>query len=389
MEIERRIFSKINDSLNFFPVVSIIGPRQVGKTTLAKMIRGNSDKSSIYLDLELQSDLNKLQDAELFFSHHKDKLVVIDEVQNKKEMFPVLRALVDQTRKPGQFLLLGSASPDLLRGSSESLAGRIAYHQLFPFDLTEIPADISQIDLWIKGGFPDALLAPKDDLRRRWLENFVHTYLNRDLLQLGLNASPTVIHNLWTMAAHLNGQLFNASNLAKSLGVTTPTVIRYVNFLEEAFLLNTLHPFSKNIKKRLVKSPKIYLTDTGILHHLLRIPDFDALAGNPLIGNSWESFVINQITALKEEFTDIYFYRTHNGAEVDLVFTKGLKVIATAEIKYSNSPHLTKGNMNAIEDLKAPNNYVITPSSDDYSIKKDIRVCSLNSFIHNYLPTLS
>lgn len=389
MEIKRKIFNKIKDSLNFFPVVSIIGPRQVGKTTLAKIIRGNIDKSSIYLDLELQSDLNKLQDAELFFSHHKDKLVVIDEVQNKKELFPVLRALVDQTREPGQFLLLGSASPDLLRDSSESLAGRIAYHQLFPFDLTEIPAGISQIEIWIKGGFPDALLAPNEGLRRRWMENFVHTYLNRDLLQLGLNASPTVIRNLWTMIAHLNGQLFNASSLAKSLGITTPTVKRYVDFLEEAFLLKTLHPFSKNIKKRLVKSPKIYLTDTGILHHLLRIPDFDALAGNPLIGNSWESFVINQITALKEEFADIYFYRTHNGAEVDLVFTKGLKVIATAEIKYSNSPRLTKGNINAIEDLKAPANYIITPSSDDYFIKKDIRVCSLNSFINNYLPTLN
>lgn len=388
MTISRRIGSEINDSLGFFPVVAIIGPRQVGKTTLAKAIMANVSKPTLYLDLELQSDLNKLDDAELFFSYHTDKLVVVDEVQNKKELYPLLRALVDKTGEPGQFLLLGSASPELIRHSSESLAGRIAYHQLFPFDLTEIPESVTQNDLWMKGGFPKSLFAPGKDLSQKWMENFVSTYLNRDLLQLGLSASPTTIRNLWSMMAYLNGQLFNATNLANSLDVTTPTVKRYIDFLEEAFLLKSLHPFSWNMKKRLVKSPKIYLTDTGILHYLTGITDFNSLAGNPIIGSSWESFVVNQLMALKKNQIELYFYRTHQGTEVDLVFTKGLKVVATAEIKYSNSPQLSKGNYLAFEDLKAPVNFVITPSSDDYLFRQDIRICSLKTFISTYLPLL-
>ena len=388
MEIKRRIIDELKDSLSYFPVVSIIGPRQVGKTTLAKMILNELDKPSIYLDLELHSDLIKLNDAELFLSQHKNKLVVIDEIQNKKELFPQIRALVDQKRNPGQFLLLGSASPELIRNSSESLAGRIAYHQLSPFDITEIPDTISQIKLWINGGFPDALKAPNNDLWQKWMENFIRAYLYRDLLQLGLNASPSTIRNLWSMMAHLNGQLFNATVVANSLGITSPTAKRYIEFLEEAFLIKSLQPFSWNMKKRLVKSPKIYLTDTGVLHYLHRINDFESLSGNPIIGNSWESFVINQISALKKSGYEIYFYRTHNGAEVDLVFTNGMKVICTAEIKYSNSPHLTKGNFIAIEDLNAPSNFVITPSSDDYLIKTNIRICSLKSFVFNYLPSL-
>lgn len=388
MTINRRIVTKIKDSLSFFPVVAIVGPRQVGKTTLAKTIMADSGKSTLYLDLERQSDLFKLNDAELFLSQHNDKLVVIDEVQNKKELYPLLRSLVDEMRKPGQFLLLGSASPELIRDSSESLAGRIAYHQLYPIDLEEAPDYISQNDLWVKGGFPKVLLAQNNELAQQWMENFISTYLNRDLLQLGLNASPKIIRNLWSMVAHLNGHLFNATTLGNSLGVSTPTVKRYVDFLEEAFLLKSLHPFSWNMQKRLVKTPKIYLTDTGILHHLVGVTDLNSLAGNPIIGSSWESFVINQLFALKKSQIEIYFYRTHHGSEVDVVFTKGLKVIATAEIKYSNSPQLSKGNFLAFEDLNAPMNYVITPSSDDYIFKERIRICSLKAFIFNYLPAL-
>ena len=384
--IIRRILAEIKDSLDFFPVVSIIGPRQVGKTTLAQQIMSESEKPTLYLDLELQSDLFKLNDAELFLSQHSDQLIVIDEVQNKKELYPLLRALVDRTRKPGQFLLLGSASPELIRHSSESLAGRIAYHQLYPFDLSEIQDTISQEDLWIKGGFPKVVFAKNSNLANRWMENFISTYLNRDLLQLGLNASPKIIRNLWTMMAHLNGQLFNATTLGNSLGVSTPTVKRYVDFLEEAFLLKSLHPFTWNMQKRLVKTPKLYLSDTGILHHLIGISNLTALSGNPIIGSSWESFVFNQIQALKHNDLNLYFYRTHNGAEVDLVITKGLTILATAEIKYSNSPQLTKGNFLAFEDLNAPMNYLITPSSDDYFFKERIRICSLKAFIFNYLP---
>ncbi len=386
--IIRRIISDIADSLSFFQVVAIVGPRQVGKTTLAKQVTTELDLPSVYLDLELQSDLFKINDAELFFLQNADKLIIIDEVQIRKDLFPLLRAVVDKTRKPGQFLLLGSASPELIRDSSESLAGRVAHHQLFPFDLTEVPDTVSQTDLWMKGGFPPMAINNKPLIANRWMANFISTYLNRDLLQLGLSASPKVIRNLWTILAHLNGQLLNATSIGKSLGITTHTVKRYIDFLEDAFLVKSLHPFYWNISKRLVKSPKIYLTDTGILHHLLNIPDFNSLSGNPIIGSSWEAFVLNQILAVKPNGLDVYFYRTHQGTEADLVFTHGLNVVATAEVKYSNSPQLTKGNFQAIEDLNAPINFVITPSSDDYLFKERIRVCPLVDFINKYLQHL-
>jgi len=205
---------------------------------------------------------------------------------------------------------------------------------------------------------------------------------------LGLNASPKIIRSLWTMMAHLNGQLFNATTLGNSLGISTPTVKRYIDFLEDAFLLKSLHPFSWNMTKRLVKTPKVYLTDTGILHHLSGVTDLINLSGNPLVGSSWESFVVNQLLALKKNQIDLYFYRTHQGTEVDLVFTIGLTVVATAEIKYSNSPQLTKGNFQAFDDLNAPMNFVITPSSDDYLFKERIRICSLKAFIAKYLKLL-
>lgn len=386
--ITRRIMTEVRDSLTFFPVVALVGPRQVGKTTLAKLIMTDSAKPTIYLDLEKQSDLFKLNDAELFLSQHTENLIVIDEVQNKKELFPLIRALVDQNRVPARFLLLGSASPELIRNSSQSLAGRIAYHQLHPFDLSEIPETVSQTDLWVKGGFPNMLFSANENMGFRWMENFISTYLNRDLLQLGLNASPKVIRNLWTMMAHLNGQLLNSTVIGNSLGITSPTVKRYIDFLEEAFLLKSLQPFHWNISKRLVKMPKVFLTDTGILHYLVGVTNFTSLSGNPILGSSWETFVFSHISALKTKSVDLYFYRTHQGTEVDLVFTKGLTVVATAEIKYSSSPQLSKGNFLAFEDLDAPMNYVITPSSDDYLFKDRIRICSLKTFISDYLPSL-
>jgi uncharacterized protein len=383
--IARRILTEINESMTFFPIVSIIGPRQVGKTTLAKLVIEKSIKPAIYLDLELQSDLFKLNDAELFLSQQTNKLVVIDEVQVKKELFPLLRALVDKTCEPGQFLLLGSASPEIIRDASESLAGRIAYHQLHPLDLIETADIVDQTDLWIKGGFPSGLLAKSPSLGQRWMDNFISTYLNRDLLQLGLNASPKTIRSLWTMMAHLNGCLFDATNLGKSLGVTSPTIRRYIDFLEGAFLLKSLYPYTANISKRLVKSPKVYLTDTGILHHLIGVSNFESLSGNPALGSSWEAFVVNQLISLKPQGTDLYFYRTHQGTEADLVFTRGQKVVASAEIKYSNSPKLSKGNFQAFVDLNAPINFIITPSSDNFLMNDNIRVCSIKTFIFNYL----
>lgn len=384
--IQRRIQKDIIKSLTYFPVVAIVGPRQVGKTTLSKQIIASIKTPSVYLDLEKVSDLNKLQDAEFFLSQNKDKLVIIDEVQIRKDLYPLLRSLVDESNKPGQFLLLGSASPDLIRDSSESLAGRIAYHRLYPFSFGEVDDKVAQNDLWIKGGFPRALLAPEKELTWEWMENFVDTYLHRDLIQLGLNVSPQTIRNLWSMIAHQNGNLLNATALGASLGVTTPTVKKYIDFLGNAFLLKSLYPFSINMKKRLVKSPKVYISDTGILHFLVGVGSFNELAGHSVVGSSWESFVINQVLANKKKGEELFFYRTHHGAEADLVITKGNSVKATLEIKFTNSPRLTKGNFIAFDDLKAPVNFIITPSSDDYLLKENIRICSLKTFIFKYLP---
>nr|WP_321353628.1 ATP-binding protein [uncultured Draconibacterium sp.] len=384
----RKLFKEVQNSLTYFPIVAIIGPRQVGKTTLIKQLITNTKEECIYLDLERASDLNKLTDAELFFSQNREKLIIIDEIQLKEDLYPLLRSLVDETRKPGQFILLGSASPDLIRNSSETLAGRIAYLRLFPFALEELPSNISQTNLWINGGFPDALLAPTPDLTWQWTENFIHTYLNRDLLQLGLNAPSRTIRNLWSMLAHSSGQILNASTLANSLGLSSPTINKYIDFLEGAFLIYSLQAFAPNMKKRIVKRPKIYLTDTGILHHLIGVENFNELAGHPGLGPSWETFVLTQILAEKKKTLKLFFYRTHHGAEVDFVITKGEKVLASIEVKFTNSPKLSKGNYIAFEDLNSPANFVITPSSDNYLINKNVRACSLKTFIKDYLSVL-
>lgn len=386
--LSRKLLKEVQNSLTYFPIVAIIGPRQVGKTTLIKQLITNTKEECIYLDLERASDLNKLTDAELFFSQNHEKLIIIDEIQLKEDLYPLLRSLVDETRKPGQFILLGSASPDLIRDSSETLAGRIAYLRLFPFALEELPSNISPTDLWINGGFPDALLAPTPDLTWQWTENFIHTYLNRDLLQLGLNAPGRTIRNLWSMLAHSSGQILNASTLANSLGLSSPTINKYIDFLEGAFLIYSLQAFAPNMKKRIVKRPKIYLTDTGILHHLIGVENFNELAGHPGLGPSWETFVLTQILAEKKRTLKLFFYRTHHGAEVDFVITKGEKVLATVEVKFTNSPKLSKGNYIAFEDLNSPANFVITPSSDNYLINKNVRACSLKTFTKDYLSAL-
>ncbi|WP_319482790.1 ATP-binding protein [uncultured Draconibacterium sp.] len=386
--LPRKLLNEVRNSLTYFPIVAIIGPRQVGKTTLVKQLISNTGEECIYLDLERASDLNKLTDPELFFSQNREKMIIIDEIQFKEDLYPLLRSLVDETRKPGQFILLGSASPDLIRDSSETLAGRIAYHRLHPLTMDEIPLEMDQNKLWIRGGFPDALLAPTSDLTWQWMENFVNTYLNRDLLQLGLNAPGRTIRNLWSMLAHSSGQILNTSTFASSLGLSSPTINKYIDFLEGAFLIYSLQAFAPNMKKRLVKRPKLYLTDTGILHHLIGTENFNELAGHPGLGASWETFVLNQILAIKKRMIKIFFYRTHHGAEADFVLTKGEKVVAGIEVKYTNSPKLTKGNHNAFQDLNSPTNFVITPSSDDYLLQKNIRVCSLKTFLKNYLPEL-
>lgn len=388
MYIERKYNLTLKKYLENFPAVGIIGPRQVGKTSFIKKFLKTFNKKHIYLDLELQTDLIKLTDPEFFLKQHEDYLVVIDEVQRLKELYPLLRALIDQKNTPSRFILLGSASPELIRNSSESLAGRIIYLNINPFDLTEISNIKNQNELWINGGFPKSLLAKDRDSSQEWLGSFIRTYLEKDLPMLGLRVSPVLITRLWTMLAHLNGQMLNYSLLSKSLEASSTTIKSYIDFLENAFLVKRLYPYSHNISKRLIKSPKIYLTDTGILHYLLSIQDYNSLLGYHSVGNSWESFVINQISFSLNCQTKIYFFRTREGSECDLIFEKGNEIICTAEIKFTNSPKLSRGNHNAIEYLKSINNFIITPSSDDFLIKENIRICKLEKFITHYVSKL-
>ncbi len=385
-EIERHILKKIKQAGKTFPVLAIVGPRQVGKTTLVKQYATSVKRKSVYLDLEMPSDFKRINDdAELFLSGLDDCIVIIDEVQRKPDLFPIIRALVDQNRRPLRFILLGSASPDLIQNASETLAGRIAYIELMPFNYTEI-ADVGSIQKHhIRGGFPKPFLMRNNADVQLWYENFVSTYVERDLPVLGLKASPQIVRKLWQMLAWQNGGIINYSSIGSSLGLSNHTVTRYIDFLEGAFLISRLQPYFFNQGKRLVKAPKIYLRDTGVLHHLLGIDNMHKLSGSPFMGASWEAYVIEQIKSIAGTKFDYYFYRTQTGIEMDLVLLKGIKPVATIEVKYTLSPDITKSIITSIQDLKTEKNFVIIPNGDDYKTKNNILVCSLTSFLNIHL----
>ena len=379
---------ELTEKLDFFPAVAIIGPRQIGKTTLAKTLAHNLGREMIYLDMEDERDYAKLKDnANAFFDAHLDACIIIDEVQAMPSLFTRLRPAIDAKRTAGRFLLLGSASPDLVKGVTETLAGRIAFHELNQITLPEIAgSNINMTQHWFRGGFPDPLLAKTDKQYAMWSQNFIFSYAERDLRTLfGVELSTPMIHKMWQMLSHFHGGIWNAETFSGSLGVTAPTVNRYLDFMEGAFLVRKLQPWFANAKKRLIKSPKIYIRCTGILHKLLDIKSFDALQGHPVIGNSWESYVIENIAALVPDEVELYYYRTQNGAECDVVLAIGLKILACIEIKYSDAPSVSKGFYNSIEDLECTNNFVITPNSDDYLKTETVRVCNLNDFLTKYL----
>lgn len=367
----------------FTPVIGILGARQVGKTTLSKAFIENLDKEAIYLDLEKPSDVRKLTEPELYLQANQDKCVVIDEVQLMPKLFPLIRSLVDEHRVPLRFILLGSASPDIIRDSSESLAGRISYIQLNPFSRQEISGipEISLQQHHFRGGFPLSILAKTDRQANRWLDDFISTYISRDLPILGMPANPQMTRRLWEMLAWQNGNLLNSSALGKSLGITNHTVNTYLDFLEGAFMIHRLKPFFMNVKKRLVKAPKVYLTDTGVLHRLLNIETYDALFGAPMLGGSWEAFVLNQIMAEKPKNMDVFFYRTHAGTEVDFVLTVAMKPVASLEVKFTSTPSVSKGFLSGIEDLGTNHNFIITPLDDEYPVKENINVIGLDRFL--------
>lgn len=388
MYIQRKVTSELIELIDQFPVVGIIGPRQVGKTTLAKYLIDRINKECIYLDLELPEDQSKLYEPQLYLEQHLDKCVILDEIQQIPKIFPVLRGLIDKHRVPGRYVILGSASPDLLKQSSETLAGRIVYKELTPFNLIEISYNSDIILHWFRGGFPEAFLSPDEGFHRNWMRNFIQTYLERDLPLLGLSVTPTLMRRLWTMLAHFHGGIWNASNFAKSLGITIPTVNRYLEFLEAAFIINRLQPFYLNLKKRLVKSPKIYIRDSGILHYLAGILNFHDLQGNVLIGNSWEGYVIEQVKQILPGEFALYYYRTHNGTESDLVLVRGNKPLSCIEIKYTAAPKLSKGFQISIEDLRTNNNFIIAPKSDTYPISKKVIVCNLFDFLSQHIHSI-
>jgi predicted AAA+ superfamily ATPase len=388
--IPRLIYNQLQKLMKQFPVVAVVGPRQVGKTTLARQYSNTLKKDAVYLDLENPADVKKLSDPQVFLEDYPDQCVIFDEVQRMPQLFPLLRYLVDKKRNAGRYLLLGSASPEMIKDVSESLAGRIAFIEVTPFNLPEVTDAKNKLQkLWLRGGFPHAFLAGTDPKCFDWLQHFIRTYVERDLNQLfGVSFSPQLMYRLWQMLAHFHGSIWNAQTFARGLDVSAPTVNRYLDYLESAFMLHRLPPFFINTKKRLVKAPKVYLRDTGLLHALLDIHSMHLLRAHPAIGNSWEGFVIEQVDRLKPPALRSYYYRTHDGSECDLVLVKGLKAVACVEVKYSASPSAGKGFYESIHDLKSRNNFILIPTPEDYPLTKNIRVVGLEIFLSRYLPKL-
>lgn len=376
--IKRHIQGLIENSLKKYPVVGIVGPRQVGKTTLAKMIKEHKKKRAVYLDLELPSDLNKLAEPELYLNHFLDSLVIIDEIQRMPSLFPLIRALVDKNNVPGRFLILGSASPELIKHTSESLAGRIIYHELSPFTLQEIDHKYIQ-RLWLKGGYPVSYLFKNDNDSFNWRETFIRTYLEMDIPQLGIHIPAVQLRRFWTMLAHSHGQLWNANRIANSMGLSAPTVRRYLDILEGTFIIRQIQPYYINIKKRLIKSPKIYIRDPGLLHTLLNIRTFEDLQAHPSLGSSWEGFIIEQIIAAIPRSWQVFFYRTSAGAEIDLLLIDNKNKVIVIEIKYSVTPKVSKGFRNAVADLSCKNGFIIYPGEESYPLAHNIYTLPLKN----------
>lgn len=376
--VERRINDELKSLLERFPAVVLLGPRQVGKTTLAKAHSKSEDGT--YLDLESRRDLRKLSDPEDYLAKHKDQLVVLDEIQRLPEIFPSLRGLIDEGREEGykfnRFLLLGSASLDLIEQSSETLAGRIAYLELFPIDATEISPD--QLDaLWLRGGFPDSLLAEDDDASSQYRDFLIRSYLERDVSLYGGRLAPDKLRKLWTMIAHSQGNVINISAISRSLEIDTRTVNSYIDLLENMLLLRRLQPWHANTKKRLIKSPKLFVRDSGLLHELLGIGDLDSLLGHPIVGGSWEGFVIENLLACAPPRTESYFYRTSAGAEIDLVLKMRSGELWAIKIKRGLSPKLTKGFHSALSDTKPDRTFVVYGGDEHFKIEDDIEMIGL------------
>lgn len=387
--IERRIKQHVTEALGSQAAVALIGPRQVGKTTLAQGIA--EERDALYLDLEDSDDRAKLSSPALFLQQYEDRLVVLDEIHRVPELFQTLRGVIDRGRRrgkrTGRFLILGSASVDLLRQSGESLAGRIEYVDMQPLDVTEVAAGEGILDrLWIRGGFPDSFLAKKDGDSLKLRKSFIRTYLERDVPQFGPRVPAQTLERLWTMLAHAQGTLLNASRLASGLSLTAPTVTKYIDLLADLLLVRRLPPLHANIGKRLVKSPKVYVRDSGLVHALLGIADYNDLAGHPVVGASWEGFVIENLLAVAPDRTQASFYRTAAGAEIDLVLElPGRAGRWAIEIKRALSAKPGKGFYQAREDIQPVRSFVVYAGAERYPLSAEVQAVGVLEMVQTIL----
>jgi uncharacterized protein len=390
--IARLAQPKLRKLLQQFPAVALLGPRQVGKTTLAHSLADELGQQALYLDLELPSDRAKLTDAELYLSQHAERLVILDEIHRLPGIFETLRSLIDQRRRKGKrnchFLLLGSASIDLLQQSAETLAGRIAYEELTPFSVSEVAAaGIGSADqLWVRGGFPDSFLAANDQDSFTWRSAFIQTYLERDVPALGPRIPAETLRRYWQMLAHNQGQMLNAAQLASGLGVSGHTVARYLDIMVDLLLVRRLQPWSTNAKKRLVRTPKVYVRDTGLLHALLGIRDQEELLGHPVVGASWEGMLIENILDALPATARSTFYRTSAGAEIDLVIEFSAKERWAIEVKRSlGNPAPSKGFYIGCEDIRATKQIVLYPGEERFSLDAKTEVMPIEIFLSDPL----
>jgi predicted AAA+ superfamily ATPase len=378
--IERSCKDKILEYMDVFPVVAILGARQSGKTTLAKQI-GSTLPGFLYLDLENQADLRRIDDVDLFFDVNQDATICLDEVQLRPDIFSELRGIIDKNRRNGKLLILGSASRELVNKSSESLAGRIGYVELTPFTLSEITLkeDPLQIKHWMRGGYPISYLAGTDSHSIIWRKAYIRSYLERDIVHGSNNIPLLTVSRLLQMLANNHGHLFNSSRLGNSLNVSHNTIRNYLDFFDKSFLVRTLRPYEFNLNKRLTRSPKVFIRDSGLLHALLEIETFNQLMGHPVYGHSWEGYALENIIDMLDSW-EPWFYRTATGCEIDLVLTKGLKKIAF-ECKATTAPTIAKGTYVALQDTDIDELFVVAPVKNQYQMAKNIFVGNISDAI--------
>lgn len=380
--ISRRIQDVVKEYLNIFPAVAILGSRQCGKSTLIRMM-ADVLPEMLYLDMQNRDDFAMLSEPSLFFRNNVDRIVCLDEIQQTPELFSVLRSEIDRDRRNGRFILLGSASRELLQNTSETLAGRIGLIDMTPFTYDElcISRDFEINKFWLRGGYPDSYLAISDEYSSIWRESFIRTYIERDVPQFGFQITSRQMLRLMLMIAHNHGQLLNSSKIGESLGITHPTVKRYVDVLEQTYLIRSLSPFFVNTKKRIVKSPKIYVRDTGLLHQLLKIKTFNDLLGHPVFGASWEGLVIENVCSSINN-AEFSFFRSATGEEMDLIVQKNGKLVAI-ECKASTAPQLTQGFWKTLDIIKPDRTYVVAPIERRYEMHDNINVVNLGDLLQS------